>query len=1326
MIRLHVRKGLLGTDGVETLPVYARPGLTAQALAFEVANHLPRSVAIECAVNGRRLNDDELDDDLPDGSDVMLLPITSSGIEVGAILVQAIIAAAVSFGVSYVISLITPRPRPDGLGQDRGDESSPTYAWDGIQTNYGQGFPVPWVYGRHAVGGQVIYTDVYAANNTVGLDDRLRIVLALCEGPVARIGDTVAADINNLGAITPPGGVTPSTYSLLPSEIRVNGNALINPTQVTQVWEMFVTPWQSLTATPQAPAIGTQVAFYNLGQYSPTLQTRVGTGTVFNYRDGNVTRPDVVITSGRGPNAGEFVVAGLNPPQFDPGPPPGYELQHDWSQVILAGSATRLSEVPGVRAWIRPGNMDQTPLPGDAFPGAISTFSPNASLNENDDQFVYTYSATDEVQTIAFVLVFPSGLFATSSSGSIVSASVTFDFEWRRVGEQSWRAWWDPDTQAGLPVSLTITEASNKVVARTFRGSTRRNVDAPIYGPIEVRVRRRSQSGGATVSTAAVWRNVSVASPQTLTYPRVALLGLELGAGSRFAGGLPDCYVRVDGSKVRVWDATNGWSAPTWDVPAAPFNFNTYPPGRNPAWILLDFLLAPWGLGRWLTEDDVDLPSFRRWAAFCDDDPSPASPWNEAAFCCDVVGDAPRPAWEWVLAICAAGRAAPIAKNGKISVSYQYRDAHGDAGVSVPAKSAVQLITSGNCEEVQVTWLPKANRPTAYLFQFLNETALYAQDVLPVEDSEGTLNDPANLQPDTYRPETVQAYGVTRPSQLYREGMFRHRVQRLIRRELTFRTGPWALAAEVGDLIQFEHETLRPFGADVPTAMSVAKTATATNQIEVDHTVVGATQVVVRDINGVAQTRTITAITISGGISRLTVSGSPVTIVRGAACVVGLTSKLVETYEVVSITLGQDLKREVRCLQWVPAVHDPMTPAMYSAEGIDATESTPSSYLRQPVQEDDPDAEDVQVAAQPDGTHRITWRRPIARSQSRARVYVRGATSTWQVIDETSGDEVQWIGAAAGQAYRVAVCLERVDGNYQLPEQAVVRDVVVEEFAALIVPAPSNTSATDAADHVAVKWDDIGMRDVAGYELRVGGCWSAAKTIYAGRQPAARLEQAPYGGTLLVAARTIGGTFGQIARIAAPAWRPYGTAVVASLDDLATTPAGTHSGTVYSGGQITLTAGTLDGTYTGPETLLGFQAAAYWQVSCEASEIELLTVDALAFTIGSGEALWRTLDGRPASPLAPGIDWQTTVDDLALAIDDLPSSFLVTGNVGEPGSHTRVAVESRYYANGAWSSWATHADQYRVASRMQARVRLLREDIGYTVAVARLRYAVNI
>jgi hypothetical protein len=881
MIRLHVRKGLLGTDGVETFSVEARQGLSARALAFQVQQHLPKSVAIECAVDGQRLDDAQLDDDLRDGCDVMLLPITSTGLEaLGPIIIEALVIAAVSAAVSYIIYLVSPRPKPQGIGQDRGDEQSATYAWDGIQTNYGQGFPVPWVYGRHAVGGQVVYTDIYATQLQNGADDRLRVMLALCEGPIARIGDIVAEERNDLGAILPPGVNYPRDYVPVPDHVRIDGNLVTNPTNFVDVYELLVNSWTAGPPNPTIviPSVNETLRVWEYDGLVSYIQ--VGTLQINEFTNNDPRRPVVILVNGRLPISTDIVGNATSAYYFDPGIPP--VIPPSWgvtntqtTNAAVVTTSTRILEVPGVRLWIRPGSLDQTPMPSDVFPGTSTTFGPQAQLNNIDDQFVYTYASTDDLVSVGFVLSFPGGLYSVSPTGTQQIYSVEFEFVWRPVGTQPWRAFYDSQNPTQTSTTRVVSASSQRVLLDSWTGLLAAPNAAPISGPIEVRILRRTNAGGVGTSSSAVWRNVTFTTPHRLAYPRTAVLGFEIGAGARFSGGLPEFSVRVDGAKVRVWDATNGWSSPTWDVPAAPFDFMDHPPGRNPAWILLDFLLAPWGLGRWLGEADIDLPAFRRWAAFCDSDPSPASPWGEPAFCCDLVGDAPRPAWEWVLAICAAGRAAPVYRNGKISVSYQYRDAHSDAGVSVSAKSAVQLLSSSQVENVQVTWLPKANRPTAFLFQYLNETQLYAQDVFPVEDFESALNDPANLQPEDYRPETIQAYGVTRPSQIFREGIFRHRVQRLVRRELTFRTGPWALAAEIGDLILFQHETLRPFGSDVPSAVTVYKSAVATNQIEVDHVIVGATQVVVRDSNGVAQTRAITGIVTSGGVSRLTVSGAP-------------------------------------------------------------------------------------------------------------------------------------------------------------------------------------------------------------------------------------------------------------------------------------------------------------------------------------------------------------------------------------------------------------------------------------------------------------------
>jgi hypothetical protein len=201
MIQLHIRKGLIGEDGLESVSIPMQPGLTPRRLLDGFREHLPVAVAVEVAVDGQQLRDDQLDVPLRDKQEVMLLPVTTGGLDIAGLVVYALISAAVGFAINYVIQLITPQPKPPGEGAERGDDKSPTYAWDGIQTSYGQGFPVPWVYGRHGVGGQVIYTSVSASV----VEDRLRLILALSEGPIQAVGDTVATELNALGGLAGAG-----------------------------------------------------------------------------------------------------------------------------------------------------------------------------------------------------------------------------------------------------------------------------------------------------------------------------------------------------------------------------------------------------------------------------------------------------------------------------------------------------------------------------------------------------------------------------------------------------------------------------------------------------------------------------------------------------------------------------------------------------------------------------------------------------------------------------------------------------------------------------------------------------------------------------------------------------------------------------------------------------------------------------------------------------------------------------------------------------------------------------------------------------------------
>lgn len=1300
MIRLGVRRGLLGTDGIEHATLEARPGLTPRAIAHQFAIRLPKSVPILCAVNGEELPDDQLDVDLPDGVDVLLLPQTSSGIDIGALIVQALIATAVSFAVNYALQQLLPRPKPAGLAAERGDQSSATYAWDGIATNYTQGFPVPWVYGRDGVGGTVISSDLLALTSTDGvLDDRLRIVLALGEGPIAAIGDTPAAELDDLGGdVSRP----------LPSDIRVNGNLLESTQTAITVRQIVLTA--SWTGTE--PAVGDTLFIYDAAGV-----VQQGTLQVRGFNNAQKTDIDCLELSVIPPALSPIGAAGQRVRFLDAAVIGQATIQSAFNTLRLVGS-------PGARAWIRPGDLDQSPLPTNPFRGSSVAFSPQAALNEVNEEAIYTYEGTDEISTVAFVVAFPAGLYAQGANGALAQYSVVLRASWRPVGSTTWRSFYRPQGNGSFLSDRIVRAARFSTLLDSFGGDLTRTGDPPVAGPIEVRLQRLSPGGGSDTSSACVWRNVSFNQAQILAYPRVALLGLELTAGARFAGGLPNVKCRIDGLLVRVWDEAEGFSPRTWNVPAAPFDFMLHPPGRNPAWILLDFLTAPWGLGAYLTDQDLDLASFRRWAAFCDSDPSPSDPWDSPAFQCDLVGDTPRPAWEWVLAICAAGRATPVYRNGKLGIVYQYRDAHGDAGIAIPAKTVTQLITAGNCQDVAVTWLPKANRFNVLQYQFVDEDQDYAQNVLTVPDLESSMDDPASLRPEEWRPQTVQAYGVTRRAQLWREGVWSHRITRLVRRELVFTCGPQVLAAEIGDLIDFEHELLRPFGTDVPVNMCVTKDALGVNQIEVDHVVVGATQIVARGEDGVPITRTITGIVVSGSISRLTVSGSPVTLKKGATCVVGLTSKLTETYQIVAITLQKDLRREVRALQWVPEVYDEITPTEYADGGFDVQVE---SVLRQPNPDAEPSIEDLRVTALHGGQHEATWARPANRPGASTRLYLRDQDrDTWTPIGETAGEAMLVSGLTPGRSYTIAASLQRSDGEWQFPDVATQVDYAAEEFPPSSPQPLSNLFVLDAGDHVLVSWDPQGARDVVGYELREGSDWTSGRVLYTGSTPLVRLLSAPLGGSAMVAARSSSGLYGPPRLLTLPDWKPRGTVQAAFLNDFATTPGGTHSGTAFGSGVIALTGSLLSGTYESPELDLGYQAAAWWQVSVDTRELDLLTVDEAQFEVGSGEARWRTANGRPASPAAPGIDWETAVDDVAVLVDDLPASRLVHGLVGETGSHTRVLVESRFFAGGVWSSYARHGDQWRSASKLQVRLTLQREDARYQPSVSRLRLAANL
>lgn len=1117
------------------------------------------------------------------------------------------------------LEALLPRPELPGLPLDRGDDRSPTFAWDGMHTSQGPGLTIPVIGGRHAFPGQVIWSDVFASISGGSPVELLRVVLFLSEGPIYRIGDQLARVADGLGGFAGSLGSAP-----VPSGIRINGNLLDSTTND-----------------------------------------------------------------------------------------------------------------PGARVWIRPGTFDQPALPTNPFRGATAALSVGEPLEDQGSEAIFSVTSTEAISTIGFVFAAPGGIYQQDQSGNQSAYPVTVAIAWRSEGLSAWRSFYSVGGITPFPGQALASTPTLAAFVETFSAALQ-PMGASVNGPIEVRVTRSTPIGSrSSVISSLNWRNISISIEQEFSYPGCALLGIEIPSGSRFSGNIPNFQVVCDGVLLRTWDETLGFSAPCWDPPAAPHDYSTSPPGRNPAWLLLEYLTNKrWGLGNRLKLERINLPSIRRWAAFCQSEPNPLDPWGEPGFLCDIAIDYSRSSWDWVLAICATGRAAPTWVNGQLTIVYRYRDAHSDPGphgIIVAAKVPVQLITAGNCNRVQVQWLSTLARPTALQFQFLNEAKFYAHDVFVAEDQEApALQDPTDPDADAWRPEVVQAFGVTRQSQLKRDAVFAHRTNRLVRRTLSFTCGPWMLSAQVGDLIEFQHDLLRPFGSDVPLAMQVLVGGDSVAEITVDHVVTGPGLAFAgRSATGASVHRNVTSVvatTIRGRpATRLLFTSGVVTIAAGATVAVGLQDKLVETYEILGINLQDDVHREVSAVQWVPEVYDPIAPDFDDEAPEPLTLTQPDDESAEPI------AEDLRVIPMERG-HRVLWHRPQGRGTARARVYARipNVAEQWFLVDETVRADVDVPWFSTWRTYEVAVALENAAGHYGPPDTAARFEFTADEFPAWGPVAPTNVTATQSVGEnlLVLRWDATDGRELDYYEVRCGDDWAAGAVVYRGRQAEARLRPPPGHLTYQVAPRTRSGLYGPRTMVTVTLTAvPYPGASV--IDTAAYWPAGagvgTHSGTVVDSATepaapfLRLVDGVSSGTFTSDEVSLGYEAPFFLRVAVSPQELDGLTVDEWTFACESGEARWRTVDTRPASAGLPGIDWSSLVDDLVMTIDDLPGDLRAAGTLGEVGSHVLARVESRTFTGGAWGAWAEHVDRTAVCSKWQARIQLARASTQRSVRIRTFR-----
>lgn len=999
--------------------------------------------------------------------------------------------------------------------------------------------------------------------------------------------------------------------------------------------------------------------------------------------------------------------------------------------------------LPGARVWLRMGELDQSPLPAP-FRGARATEVVGGRLDDAGQQHVYTISEARRFAGLSLVVVAPAGLYKQDPGlpGGLTFYPVDIEPRWRPAG--TFGAWQQFQGSRG-PIN-TIQFGSSAFSLSSYAETWEVGFAAGFAdGPIEVRMRRITGKGGSTVSDSIVWRQVVWAEDHEFAYPRMALLGLELET-SELVSGNPANQLQIAcrGVRVRCYDSTNGWSARSWGVPST-HGYYTHPIGNNPAWCVVEACLARWGGGRWIDTSNLDLDAFARWAMYCDQEPNT---WAEPRCRFDGVLDKGRPMWEQLQAIAAAGNAALFMRGSQISVAYRFRDAHGSSPVVVPARTRTQLFAAPMLDNEKVRRLNTRHKPTILQYQFLNREKDYTQDLLPVIDPDSSHDDPQAPSEgrDQQRWESNEAFGVVRPSQIYRMGWLDHRLRRQVTKAWIATVPHHALAAEIGDLVGVQSTILQPYSVKA-LGMTITQGGTSVTTVKLDQAVTfapGTTYaMLIRRPTGDIDEPDITSApgTYPAGsdITLLTA----VTCDPGAVVAVGKKSQVVEDYEIVSVTLnGPDLSRDIQAMLWTPSAYDEptptdagslLTPPSAGDEDLDASD------IFDERAEVDP-AETRMAPSLAPGVQEIAFARPLGRLGGAARVYVRPAgASAWILLGETLGSSLTAGGLVPWRQVEVAIALEDRRGRFGFPAQAAL--LTVEELPPVRPPRCHHVRFREESLGIVVRWDDQWLTDGDRYEVRRGGPVHGAQV--AGRTAAPYLviqQPKPWGEGYWVARRSKAGQYSQWRNAQDPdgliiSWTPPGRSKqeVWSSNLVSGSPPGTLTDLSYSSSEpagFWIDAGKFSGSYETPaytvqdESATEYEALVYWGVCADLYPLDLATLDdwiADGFTLGSGEALWRHVDFRPPTLARPGIG-RDTIDEAfgTLTFEALAAyepDFLVGGHVGHAGERAFAVLESRYYVGGAWTSWAPHRDGVRLASRIQARITLVREsfDLNYVL-----------
>jgi hypothetical protein len=353
-----------------------------------------------------------------------------------------------------------------------------------------------------------------------------------------------------------------------------------------------------------------------------------------------------------------------------------------------------------------------------------------------------------------------------------------------------------------------------------------------------------------------------------LTYPHTAFLYYYVNASAQLSGTLPNVKAIVKGRRVKVWNFEVGQWEMAWT--------------DNPAWIIRDILTNPrYGLGDFITEENIDNESFKAFAQFCE----------EQGYRCNLVLDGFQRGWDLINNLLAKFRAFILRNGSRYKIKF------------LKDESPIQMFTMGNIIQgsLKVHFISISDRYNTIEARFLDKTDGYKMKTILVSTGE-----------KYERKKTIDFFGITDRATVEKECKFLLSWMQKVKRSIEFDVYLEALAIEPGDIFLFSH--------DVPKWLQSGRIVSQeSNIIILDRKVDSATTYLkTRTKND--EIKTYTVETVNGSTIKL--AEIPTEDLSECPYICGTTTEQPKLYRCIEITRTAENIRHVVAIEHIPELYD--------------------------------------------------------------------------------------------------------------------------------------------------------------------------------------------------------------------------------------------------------------------------------------------------------------------------------------------------------------------------------------------------------------------